>query len=151
MISCVDFIPAYSVLFQFIEEKAGYEGVRKYWEYISDKYVLPSLGEEVEKKGLRGCWDYWSHSLNEEAADFTMDYDPKEGSFSIDMHHCPSKGKLLAIKHMKAYEKYCYHCDLLYRRVLERYCFIYDYDFSNIDHAACLLQVHEVKKDEKSQ
>lgn len=146
MISCVDFIPAYSILFEFLEEKVGYEGVNKYWEYISDNYVQPSLGIEVEKNGLKGCWNYWSHSLNEEAADFDMDFDPEKKIFSISMHHCPSKGRLLDMKHMKPYDKYCYHCDLLYRRVVERYGLKYDYDFSKIDHAICKLSVRENKK-----
>lgn len=145
MISCVDFIPAYSILFQYIEEKEGYEGVERYWEYISDEYVETSLGKEVRENGLKGCWNYWSHSLNEEAADFTMEYDPEEGTFSIDMHHCPSKGKLLGLKHMKPYEHYCNHCPTLYSRVLEKYGFIYEDDLSNVDRAACSLRVRRPK------
>lgn len=150
MISCVDFIPAYSVLFQYIEEKEGYEGVKRYWEYISDKYVEPSLGKQVKEHGLKGCWNYWSHSLNEEAADFTMEYDPDERTFTIDMHHCPSKGRLLSLEHMKPYENYCFHCDTLYRRVLERHGFSYEFDFSNTNHAACIIRVRSNEEKEPS-
>lgn len=149
MISCVDFIPAYSVLFQYIEEKEGYAGVQRYWEYISDEYVETSLGKEVREHGLKGCWNYWSHSLNEEAADFTMEYDPKEETFSIDMHHCPSKGKLLSLEHMKPYEHYCNHCAALYSRVLERYGLTYEEDISNVDRAACTILVRKAEDKKK--
>ena len=146
MISCTDFIPSYSILFQLIEEREGYEGVKEYWRYISDKYVEPSLGEQVKKYGLYGCWKYWSHSLNEEAADFTMIFDPDKGYFEIDMHKCPSKGRLLSLDHMQPYEKYCDHCDTLYRLVLERHGYRYDYDMTKIGCAQCRLIVQEQKE-----
>jgi len=58
MISCTEFIPAYSELFRFLEEKEGFEGVKEYWNLISDRYVQERLGGEVEKSGLSGCYDY---------------------------------------------------------------------------------------------
>ena len=48
MISCTDFIPAYSELFSYLEDKNG------------------------KKEGIGGCFAYWAGTLNEEAADFTM-------------------------------------------------------------------------------
>ena len=45
MISCTEFIPAYSELFKFIEQREGYEGVVEYWNLISDEYVEGRLGE----------------------------------------------------------------------------------------------------------
>jgi len=145
MISCTDFIPSYSILFDFIEKRDGYEGVKKYWQYISDKYVETTLGECVKKDGLYGCWEYWSHSLNEEAADFTMTYDKDQGYFEIDMHNCPSKGRLLGLTHMEPYTKYCNHCELLYRPVLNRYGLDYDYDMSKVDCAKCCAVVRQKK------
>ena len=141
MISCTEFIPAYSELFAFIEEKEGYEGVKKYWEHISKNYVEPRLGQEIEKNGLEGCWEYWSQSLNEEAADFTMTLDEDEGYFEIDMRACPSKGKLLSLPYFKAYPHYCDHCDMLYRLVAERFGFKYEYDMSQCDKAKCKLRI----------
>jgi hypothetical protein len=92
MISCTDFIPLYSELFKYIEDKEGYDAVTRYWQYISKEYVEPRLGELVKEKGIEGCWDYWTKALNEEAADFTITYDEDEQVFEIDMHYCPSKG-----------------------------------------------------------
>lgn len=146
MLSCTEFIPAYSHLFQFIEDREGHEGVVKYWEFISDNYVADSLGKAVEEKGIEGCWDYWSHSLNEEAADFTMTLDEEAGEFLIDMHHCPSKGRLLEFTHITPYYDYCGHCDLLYRRVLEKHGYSYGFDDNGCDHAACKLSVRAPEK-----
>ena len=84
---------------------------------------------------------YWSHTLNEEAADFTMELDEEQGEFRIDMHHCPSKGRLLELKHVEPYDEYCKHCDVLYRRVLEPLGYEYHYDSSGCDEARCSLLV----------
>ena len=141
MLSCTQFIPSYSELFKFIEERAGYAGVLQYWEHISDNYVAPRLGKCVREHGLAGCYEYWSHSLNEEAADFTMRLDEENGSFSIEMHQCPSKGGLLKLHHMEPYPHYCSHCDTLYRRVLEPFGFRYEFDASGCGHASCAIRV----------
>ncbi len=140
MISCTEFIPAYSELFKFLEEKGGPPAVTRFWEHLSDCY-LGNLRDLVVQHGLRGCWLYWNHTLNEEAADFTMTLDEDAGEFRIDMHHCPSKGRLLEYKHFQAYPAYCEHCDTLYRRVLEPLGFTYDIDLSRADRAACSIVV----------
>ena len=143
MISCTEFIPAYSELFKYIEEIDGEEGVLKYWEHISDE-GLNQLRDLVKKHGIRGCFFYWSHTLNEEAADFTMTLDEEKGEFEIKMHYCPSKGRLLEIDHIEPYHNYCGHCDVLYRRVLEGLGYKYYYDMSECSKARCSLKV--VKK-----
>ncbi len=143
MISCTEFIPAYSVLFQYIEDREGYEGVLEYWNVISDLYVEERLGGEVRKLGLAGCFSYWSQTLNEEAADFTMTLDEDKGFFEIVMHHCPSKGRLLEYTHMTPYDKYSNHCDVLYRRVLEKFGFVCIYDLPQAHEANCRLRVFD--------
>jgi len=95
----------------------------------------------VEQNGIRGCWEYWKKTLNEEAADFTMELDEDKGEFRIAMHNCPSKGRLLEYKHIEPYGDYCEHCDLLYRRVLEPLGFEYSIDLSQSDEAYCTLVV----------
>ena len=138
MISCTEFIPVYSELFKYLEDKGGHDEVVRYWEYISDTYVADLLGTEVAGKGIRGCWDYWSKSLNEEACDFRMELDEKEGTFSIDMRYCPSRGRLNAYEHIEPYYDYCGHCALLYARQLEKYgIFSEVFDMSNVDKAQC--------------
>ncbi len=121
MISCKEFIPLYNELFKYLEERGGHDEVAKHWEYISDSTVSDSLGKHVAEKGIRGCWDYWSKSLNEEACDFHMELDEASGTFLIDMRKCPSKGQLVAYDHVEPYYDYCGHCPALYNRVLEKY------------------------------
>ena len=140
MIPCTEFIPAYSALFDFLESKGGPGAVHDFWNYLSDNF-LQNLHDLVVAHGIRGCWMYWNHTLNEEAADFTMELDEEAGLLSLTMHRCPSKGMLLALDHVTAYHDYCSHCDTLYRRVLEPLGYEYTYDMSQIDQARCRLVV----------
>lgn len=145
MVSCTEFIAAYSELFKYIEQKGGEKAVFDYWEHISSN-GLDQLKENVAKYGIRGCFMYWSHTLNEEAADFTMTLDEEEGEFKIDMHYCPSKGRLIELTHLEPYHNYCKHCDILYRRILEPLGYEYIYDMSRCDKASCTLTVKEKRK-----
>jgi hypothetical protein len=140
MISCTEFIPAYSELFKFLEAQGGRAAVDDFWNYLSDRF-LGNLKDLVEANGIRGCWLYWSHTLNEEAADFTMELDEEAGEFRIDMHHCPSMGMLRELKHFEPYHDYCRHCDFLYRRVLEPLGYEYRIDMSQCHEARCSLVV----------
>ena len=69
MIPCTEFIPAYSELFTFLENKKGREEVDHYWHWLFDPSSdsIP-LDKCLQKEGLRGCWSYWAVSLNEEAS-----------------------------------------------------------------------------------
>ncbi|NLJ34796.1 MAG: hypothetical protein GX358_00970 [candidate division WS1 bacterium] len=149
MISCTEFIPAYSELFRYLEERGGKQEVVAYWEYISDSF-LHNLRQLVAEHGLRGCWMYWSHTLNEEAADFTMEIDDEAGEFRITMHQCPSRGLLNALEHMEPYHDYCGHCDVLYRRILEPMGFECFSDHSECDQARCVLIVRSHRHDTPS-
>lgn len=143
MISCTEFIPAYSELFKYLEKKQGYEMVIDFWKKISDDYVRPRLGDLVDEHGFAGCYHYWTHSLNEEAADFTMFLDEEQGVFGIDMHDCPSKGLLLNSDHLTPYSHYCDHCDILYRRVLEAKGYTVKYRIATTEQAHCEMRVYD--------
>lgn len=145
MISCTEFIPAYSELFKFLEKKGGREAVVDFWEYLSDSF-LTNLRDLVSEHGIRGCWEYWSHTLNEEAADFTMELDEDNDQFTILMHHCPSKGRLLELEHVEPYQDYCGHCEVLYDRVLKPLGYSYTMDTSEVDKARCKCFVRPIKK-----
>jgi hypothetical protein len=140
MISCTEFIPAYSALFQALEDRGGVAAVEAFWDYLSEEY-LGTLRDLVAEHGIRGCWLYWSHTLREEAADFTMTLDEEQGVFVIDMHVCPSKGRLLATPHFTPYPDYCRHCDRLYRNILAPLGYDYELELSHCDEASCRLVV----------
>jgi ATP-dependent helicase YprA (DUF1998 family) len=145
MISCTEFIPAYSELFNYLHERGGKEAVVRFWQNLSDAF-LTNLRDLAASKGLAGCYEYWSRTLCEEAADFRMVLDEEKDIFTIEMRRCPSKGRLLEIDSITPYPGYCEHCDVLYRRVLEPLGFEYDIDLSQSDHARCLLTVKKKKK-----
>ena len=146
MISCTEFIPAYSEGFKFLEQTGGRKELEKFWSYLSDLYLENTLSKMVAEDGLEGCYTYWSHSLNEEAADFKMVLDESKGEFRIDMIKCPSKGMLNEMKHMEPYHSYCDHCQALYRPIIEQNGYSYHEDISNCHNASCTITI-AVKND----
>ena len=148
MISCTEFIPLYNELFKYLESKGGKSEVNTYWEYVSDTYVADLLGKEVSEKGIKGCFDYWSKSLSEEACDLRIVYDPDEQSFLIDMRQCPSRGMLNSLKHTEQYHDYCGHCVVLYERQLKKYGIsCEEFDMSRICNAQCRIKYVVDNKD----
>ena len=146
MISCTEFIPAYSELFSYLDEKYGREEVDRFWKYLfqPDGKGIPLI-KHVQKEGIRGCFTYWAGSLNEEAADFTMYLNEKRGFFMLDMHQCPSKGRLLQLKEdigITPYYDYCLHCDS-YRSAVERIGLKYIYNFRGIEQASCNILIYD--------
>ena len=148
MIPCTEFIPSYSELFSFLEENYGREEVERFWEYLfaPTGEGIP-LVNFVKKEGIRGCYTYWSGTLNEEAADFTLYLNEKAGWFALVMHRCPSKGMLLELKDrigIAPYHDYCMHCDH-YRAACEQVGLKYLYNFIGIDKAACSIFIYDPK------
>jgi len=145
MIPCTEFVPAYSQLFKTLERLGGKAAVEAFCRYLSANF-LNNLRDLVAANGIRGCWLYWSRTLSEEAADFTMELDEEAGAFSIAMHKCPSKGRLLAWRHIEPYPDYCWHCDLLYREVFEPLGYSYEIDLSQCDQARCRIVIKGKKQ-----
>lgn len=148
MISCTEFIPCYSELFTWLEEKSGREEVSRFWNYLfqPDGNGIPLISF-VKKEGIRGCWTYWSGTLNEEAADFTMYLNEKRGFFLNIMHRCPSKGRLLQLADktgLTPYHDYCLHCDC-YRAAIEQVGLKYIYNFAGTEHASCSMLIFDPK------
>lgn len=146
MISCTEFIPCYSELFTYLEEKNGREEVNRFWKYLfkPDGAGIPLINY-VNREGIRGCFSYWAGTLNEEAADFTMYLNENAGWFMLDMHNCPSKGRLLTYHDeigIVPYHDYCLHCDS-YRSAVEKIGLKYIYNFSGCDHAACSILIYD--------
>ncbi len=148
MISCTEFIPAYSELFTFIEKKYGRGEVDEFWKYLfkPDGAGIPLINF-VKKERIRGCFTYWTGTLNEEAADFTLLLNEKKGYFVLDMHKCPSKGRLLKLSDelgIVPYHDYCYHC-MGYKQAVEKIGLEYHYDLTSCDRAACKIFIYDPK------
>lgn len=147
MISCADFIPAYSELFCYLEENYGRDEIDRYWLKIFKPGGGSPLINFVEKEGIRGCFTYWSGTLNEEAADFSMYLNEKRGFYKLVMHHCPSKGRLIDLQKkigLAPFRDYCLHCDS-YRAACEKVGLCYIYDFQNTDKAGCSILIYDPK------
>ncbi len=144
MISCTEFIPSYSELFSFLDKNYGRREVDRFWEYL----FAPTgdgipLINHIKKEGIRGCFTYWSASLSEEAADFTLYLNEKDGWFLLKMHHCPSKGRLLELKEaigITPYYDYCLHCDS-YRYAVEKIGLQYIFNTVGTENAACSILI----------
>ncbi len=141
MISCTEFIPAYSEAFKFLEIKGGRMELDTFWNYLSESYLKDTLSKLVAKEGLEGCYTYWSHALNEEAADFKMTLDEIKGEFKITMDNCPSKDMLNRLTYMQPYHHYCNHCPALYKPIIEEQGYNYENDLSNCRNAACSITI----------
>lgn len=139
MISCTEFILAYNELFLFLEEEFGRQAVIEFWKYISDNFLL-NLDRLVREKGIEGMKEYWTHTLTEEKADYEMKVTPNE--FEIFMKQCPSVN-ILNKSGVRKYPNYCDHCNVIYRIIIEKYGFSYDYEFLDREKGICRLIVRK--------
>lgn len=148
MISCVEFIPAYSELFSFLDENYSHKEVENFWAYLFEPTGkgIPLINY-AKKDGLRGCWNYWCGTLTEEAANVTMRLNEKNGWSSSHMHYCPSKGRLLELQKeigLVPYYDYCGHCDY-YRAALEKVGLTWIRNHLYVDKAECSRVIYDPK------
>ena len=148
MISCTEFIPAYSELFKYIHNSYGFDAVHTFWAYLfkPDGKGIPLINF-VKKDGLKGAFDYWSGTLKEEASDVTRWLNLKQGWAKSEMHYCPSKGRLLQLKEelgIEPYEHYCDHCDY-YREALKQGGLEWIRDHTRVDKASCSSMIYDPK------
>ena len=149
MISCTEFIPSYSELFSFLDENfGGHAEVERFWDYLfkPDGKGIPLINF-AKKNGLRGCWDYSTGTLTEEAADVTRYFNEKGGWIHSEMHYCPSKGRLLEYEKtigLKPYYDYCGHCDY-YRSAYDLVGLKYFRNHMNVSRASCSMDTIDPK------
>ena len=136
MISCTEFIPAYSELFKFIDRKSGRQAVYDYWEYSFQPGKSPLDGLITKFGRLRGSWENWYVVYTEEACDNTMLYNEEEGWVLGCMHHCPSKGRFEKLGYLEPFEEYCKHCDN-YDIVFRKHGIGHVMDYRGSDCAKC--------------
>ena len=144
MISCTEFIPAYSELFKFIDKKSGRQAVYDYWNWLFQPEKSP-LNEHLERAGIRGCWDYWTVIHIEEACDNTQVFDEQAGWHISCMHSCPSKGRFDKLGYLEPFDEYCKHCDG-YEWSLKKHGLVQYNDFRGDDHACCRTLIIDPKK-----
>lgn len=150
MISCTEFIPSYSELFSFIDENfGGHKEVERFWQYLFEptEEGIPLI-KYAKKDGLKGCFDYWTKTLSEEAASTTRYLNEEKGFVYEIMDYCPSKGRLLQYQKeigLVPYYDYCGHCDY-YRSHLEKVGLTWISNFVGVDKAQCSYLIIDPKK-----
>jgi hypothetical protein len=141
MISANEFILFYNEIFKYLDKSFGKKDVEKLWEGIKNTYCQ-KIDKVVEQKGLKGMYEYWSKTLDEEGGRHHLTLTDDE--FIIDMHFCPSMGKLTNT-HVEPYEDYCGHCPALYTEVIEKHGFKVDYYIIDRGKGECRMHVRKTK------
>lgn len=139
MITANEFILFYNELFKYLDANFGKIEVEKLWEGIKNTYCK-QIEDLVGKKRLKGMHEYWSRTLSEEGGKYHLTLTDDE--FIIDMHYCPSMGKLLNT-HVKPYKDYCGHCPALYKDIIEKQGYDTDYYIINRDKGECRFHVRK--------
>jgi len=139
MISANEFILFYNEMFKYLDKNFGKKDVEKLWEGIRNNYCQ-KIEQLIKEKGLKGMYEYWSKTLAEEGGRYHITLNDNE--FIIDMHYCPSMGKLLNT-HVEPYYDYCGHCPALYKPIIEKYGFEVNYYIINPNKAECRMHVNK--------
>ena len=149
MISCTEFVPAYSELFTYLDDHYGREEVNRLWDFLfapTGKGI--PLINYARKDGLKGCVDYWTKIAEEESCDVMFTYNLEEGWYQNQCFHCPSKGRLLKLQEeigLVPYKDYCDHCDY-YRASLEEVGLTWIRNHMDVDKAQCSRVLWDTKK-----
>ena len=139
MISANEFILFYNEIFRYLDDNFGKKDVEKLWGGIRATYCQ-RIDKIVGEKGLKGMYEYWSKTLEEEGGRYNITLTDDE--FIIDMHYCPSMGKLLNT-HIEPYKDYCGHCPALYNDIIEKHGFEVDTYIIDREKAACRMHVRK--------
>lgn len=128
MIGCYDFCGHYDWTFEWLRSEGGEELVRAYWEEAIAGDSQQHAAELIRPLGIEGMKKYWDHTLEEEAAGYTIT--AKKDVFRVDMHDCPSKGFLLR-NGIEFYSDYCDHCIGWIGPVMEKAGFVIDHEHNH--------------------
>jgi hypothetical protein len=140
MIAANEFILAYNGFFKEIHKRFGKKGVDQLWEFFKDSYCQ-KLNDYIKKDGLKGMYDYWIEVLCAEGGRYYLTL--REDEFILDMHFCPSVGKLMNTP-VSVYKNYCGHCAALYPPIIKKHGFEVDYYILNREKGECRMHVKRV-------
>ena len=128
----------YNELFKMLEERS-HEDLRAYWKKIAELQQT-IIGPYIERDGLKGMYDYWSHIIEEENCEADMDL--TEEYFEFRMHKCPSLSKNLT-NDAGQFGLYCDHCAGWVEPVLKRYGYHLAYDMISRTEPRCQMRVYK--------
>lgn len=107
MLGCYDFCGHYDWTFEWLQKHGGSDLLRDYWREAIGGDSQRHATALIHELGFEGMKNYWMHTLEEEAAGYTIT--ARDDVFRMDMHDCPSKGFLLR-NNIEHSSDYCDHC-----------------------------------------
>lgn len=129
------FLENYNELFKFLHKHGGHNEVIAFWEKLTG-VICGELKALVKAKGLAGALEYWSYTLGKEGGDFSIMFErtSKSETLTVIMLKCPSLEKL-----EKPYERYCQHCEVLYKPIFQEEG--YEYNVQYTGEGRCLIKI----------
>src|SRR4051812_28330701 len=109
MLGCQDFCGYYDWTFAFVRQRFGEEALHELWAEAIGGESQSHYSLAGARDGLRGLYDTWTKTGEEENCDWTFTLDEARNVLRWDMRRCPSKG-LLINEDLAADEDYCDHC-----------------------------------------
>lgn len=109
MLGCHDFCGYYEWTFGHVRRCWGHAAVQSLWADAIGGESQRHYTEAARRAGLRGLYDTWSKTGQDEACDWTFTLHEERNVLRCDMRACPSKGFLIQ-NDLNADEDYCDHC-----------------------------------------
>jgi len=109
MLGCQDFCGYYEWTFHYARRRWGREGLACLLAEAIGRDSQRHYGDAGARAGLRGLYDTWTKTGEDEHCDWTFTLDERKNVLRCDMRRCPSKGFLIE-RDLNADEDYCNHC-----------------------------------------
>ena len=116
-VGAADFYFAINATFRFILERAGLDGLRRYWTDLGNRYFAP-VSERWKANGLLGIEEYWSSFFMAEPG-AEVEIQRSEAQVTVDVKVCP------AIQHLRKHGReivpcFCQQCYFINEAIASR-------------------------------
>ncbi|MDD2709447.1 MAG: hypothetical protein PHV34_15785 [Verrucomicrobiae bacterium] len=128
MLGVYDFCGHYEWTFEWLRQRGGESLLQNYWDQAIHRDSQRHASQLILSKGIDGMKKYWGHTLEEEAAGYTMT--AIDQVMRTDMRACPSMG-FLTHNRLKQYHDYCDHCMGWVGPLMKRAGFVIDHEHNH--------------------
>jgi hypothetical protein len=121
-----EFYGIFNTMFKFVDDSYGDEELKKYWEFIGEKYFA-WLIEDIKKRGIKAIEEYWLSTVEND--DIVYDLKSDADKFDLKIDSCSAIGFIKKSPHDKLFPKYCEHCRVVNSKIAEQSGFEYKLDY----------------------